>query len=91
MPGRITDELRRITREQGGIAGPEGRGGTGEPAPPEPPGKRYGPLIALAVVVLLASVGWILVQRLMTMSRMQDCVMSGRKNCAPIDTGSLEK
>jgi hypothetical protein len=91
VPGRITDELRRITREQGGIPGSEGPGGGGDPARPEPAGKRYGPLIALAVVVLLAAVGWILVQRLMAMSRMQDCVMSGRKNCAPIDTGSLGK
>jgi hypothetical protein len=91
VPGRITDELRRITREQGGASGGEGPGGAGEPERPEPAGKRYGPLIALAVVVLLAGVGWIVVQRLMTMSRMEDCAMSGRKNCAPIDTGSLEK
>jgi len=89
VPGRITDELKRITREQGGIPGPAGQGG--DPARPEPAGKRYGPLIALAVVVLLAGVGWILVQRLTAMSRMEDCAMSGRKNCAPVDTGSLEK
>ena len=83
MPGRITDELKRITREQGGVvAPPSGPGATLQPA-----GKRYGPLIALAVVVVLATVGWILIDRLMAMSRMQDCVMSGRKNCAPIDTG----
>jgi hypothetical protein len=91
VPGRITDELRRITRDQGGVPGPAGPGGEGDPGRPEPAGKRYGPLIALAVVVLLAGVGWILVQRLTAMSRAEDCVMSGRKNCAPIDTGSLEK
>jgi hypothetical protein len=91
VPGRITDELRRITREQGGVPGAGGPGREGDSAHPEPVGKRYGPLIALAVVVLLAGVGWILVQRLMSMSRMEDCAMSGRKNCAPIDTGSLEK
>jgi hypothetical protein len=91
VPGRITDELRRITREQGAIPGPSGPGGTEEPTRPEPWGKRYGPLVALAVVVVLVGVGWILVQRLTAMSRMEDCAMSGRKNCAPIDTGSLEK
>lgn len=81
MPGRITDQLRQITREQGGVPPPSDR-----PPAPEPRGKRYGPLIALAIVVLLATVGWILVRRLMEMSRVQDCVMSGRKNCAPIET-----
>jgi hypothetical protein len=88
---RITDDLKRITRQQGGVPDPAGPGGAGDPSRPDPPGKRYGPLIALAVVVLLAGVGWILVQRLTAMSRMEDCAMSGRKNCAPIDTGSLEK
>jgi hypothetical protein len=90
VPGRITDELRRITREQGGGPGPGGPG-EGGPSGPEPPGKRYGPLIALAVVVLLAGFGWFLFQRLSAMSRSEDCAMQGRKNCAPIDTGSLEK
>jgi hypothetical protein len=87
VPGRITDELKRITREQGGAASPTAAG-AGEGTRPEPPGKRYGPLIALVVIVLLAALGWIVVSRLMAMSRMQDCVMSGRKNCAPIDTSS---
>jgi hypothetical protein len=83
VPDRITDQLKRITREQGGLQAP------GSDAPParESAAKRYGPLIALAVVVLLAAVGWMVIERLMAMSRMQDCVMSGRKNCAPIDTG----
>lgn len=82
MPGRITDELRRITRQQGGASpAPE------TPSAPEPKGKRYGPLVALAVVLLLAGGGWLLVRQLMDMSRIQDCAMSGRKNCAPVDTG----
>jgi hypothetical protein len=86
VPGRITDELRRITREQSKMA---------DPPEPEPAARsretrraRYGPLVALGVAVVLAVAGWILVQRLMAMSRLQDCVMSGRKNCAPIDTSS---
>jgi hypothetical protein len=81
-PERITDQLKRITREQGGVAAPAPGLRPGR----EPAGKRYGPLIALAVVVLLAGVGWMVIERLMAMSRMQDCVMSGRKNCAPVDS-----
>ncbi len=91
MPGRITDELKRITRAQGGVPDAPGAGEGGGPGRPEPPAKRYGPLIALALVVVLAGVGWIIVQRLTAMSKMEDCAMSGRKNCAPIDTGSLGK
>jgi len=82
VPGRITDELRRVTRQQGGVVPPP----DDAPRVRQSVGKRYGPLIALGVIVLLAGVGWILVQKLMNMSRMEDCVMSGRKNCAPIDT-----
>jgi hypothetical protein len=84
VPGRITDQLKRITREQGGVEAPA----PDAPRSPEAPAKRYGPLIALAVVVVLVAVGWVVIDRLMAVSRMQDCVMSGRKNCAPIDTGS---
>jgi hypothetical protein len=82
VPDRITDQLKRITREQVGVRTPPSEA----PPPRESAAKRYGPLIALAVVVLLAAVGWMVIERLMAMSRMQDCVMSGRKNCAPIDT-----
>jgi hypothetical protein len=82
VPDRITDQLKRITREQGGVVTPP----AGLRAGREPVAKRYGPLIALSVVVVLAAVGWMVIERLMAMSRMQDCVMSGRKNCARIDT-----
>jgi hypothetical protein len=80
VPGRITDELRRITREQGGIAPP--------PRDASRPHRRtsYRPLIALAIVVLLTAVGWLIVARLMATSRLEDCVMSGRKNCVPIES-----
>jgi hypothetical protein len=81
-PDRITDQLKRITREQGGVATPP----SGLHPAREPAGKRYGPLVALVVVVILAGVGWMVIERLMAMSRMQDCIMSGRKNCAPVDT-----
>jgi hypothetical protein len=84
VPGRITDQLRRITREQGGVAPPEPDG----PAAPRPGARRYGPLVALAIVLILATGGWLIVRTMMDMSRVQDCVMSGRKNCAPVDDGA---
>jgi hypothetical protein len=85
VPERITDQLKRITREQGGAGSAPA---SSAPGTREPRSKRYGPLIALAMILLLAAVGWIVVERLMAMSRLQDCVMSGRKNCAPVDTGN---
>lgn len=47
---------------------------------------RRRSLIALAVVVAIFIVGWILVQELYQSEKLQDCLMSGRSNCAPIDT-----
>ena len=47
-------------------------------------GNRRGALIGLAVVVLLFVVGWLLAHELYASGRMEDCLMSGRTNCAPI-------
>jgi len=85
MPGRYTDELRRITRAQ--------QGGPTEPAPGEggdrPTGaRRYGPLIALAVVATVAGLGWLVVRQMMADAKLQDCVMAGHKNCAPVEVDS---
>jgi hypothetical protein len=43
-------------------------------------------LIALGVVVVLFVVGWILAHELYANGKIEDCVMSGRTNCVPIDT-----
>ena len=43
------------------------------------------PLIALLVFIALAVVGWLVVRAVQREARLQDCVMSGRKNCAPIE------
>jgi len=43
-----------------------------------------GPLVALGVVVLLLVVGWFLARELYASSKLEDCLMSGRTNCAPI-------
>jgi hypothetical protein len=60
------------------------------PAPTEEdeddPGTSNRPLYALAFLVVLAIGGWLLISHLMDASKMQDCIMAGRHNCAPIDT-----
>jgi hypothetical protein len=48
------------------------------------PGNQRGPLVALGAVVLLVVVGWLLARELSADSKMEDCLMSGRTNCAPI-------
>jgi hypothetical protein len=48
----------------------------------QPP--RRGALIALIVVVVLIVGGLWLSRTLHSVGSLQDCVMSGRKNCAPV-------
>ena len=60
-------------------------------APKDPgaqPPKDSGPSPVILLVVGLAVVvgGYLLAGKLREMSRLEDCLMSGRTNCAPIDT-----
>jgi hypothetical protein len=48
------------------------------------PAPRRGALIALLVVVALVAGGIWLSQSLRSSGRIQDCVMAGRTNCAPV-------
>jgi hypothetical protein len=54
-----------------------------EPREPDP---RRRAALALLLAVLLIVLGLILVKVLGDADRLQDCVMSGRTNCAPIDS-----
>jgi hypothetical protein len=83
MPGRITDELRRITREQGGQIETSPAPGS---APRGTSSGRYGTLVAVALLAALVVGGWWLVRTMQADSKLQDCVMSGRKNCVPAPT-----
>jgi hypothetical protein len=56
-----------------------------DPGQDDDPDGRRKALIGLGVVVLLVVVGWLLFHVLRNVSRVQDCVMSGRTNCAPIE------
>ena len=47
-------------------------------------GNQRGPLIALAAIMLIVAAALLLVHELSASARLQDCVLSGRTNCAPI-------
>ena len=42
-------------------------------------------IAALIFAAILIGLGWLLVQKLGATGRIQDCLMSGRTNCAPIN------
>lgn len=60
--------------------------GPGDRRVPDP---RWPALLGLLVTLLLVLGGVFLIHVLGRASRLQDCVMSGRTNCAPIDPSSL--
>lgn len=45
---------------------------------------RRGPLIALLVIVVLFVIGWVLTRELYSNGKLEDCLLAGRTNCAPI-------
>jgi hypothetical protein len=51
-------------------------------------GEQRRSMIALGVVLLLFVVGWILAHELYANGKIEDCVMSGRTNCVPLDSPS---
>jgi hypothetical protein len=60
----------------------------GKPAPqndPEPDGNRGRALAGLVIAAILLVVCLWLARELRSASQIQDCVMSGRSNCQPID------
>jgi hypothetical protein len=48
-------------------------------------GSQRRSLIALAVVAALFLIGWLLARELYASSKLEDCLLSGRTNCAPIE------
>ena len=43
-------------------------------------------MIALGIVVLLFVIGWALARELYANGKLEDCLMSGRTNCEPIQS-----
>lgn len=64
--------------------------GTDEPENRRAPDPRWPALLGLLVTVLLVLGGVLLIHVLGRASRLQDCVMSGRTNCAPIDPATAD-
>jgi hypothetical protein len=54
--------------------------------PPRAPQPRRGAVLGLLIAVLLVILGLILIKVLGDAGRLQDCVMSGRTNCVPVDS-----
>jgi hypothetical protein len=48
-------------------------------------GNRRGALIGLLITAVLVLAGYYLMTVLREQGKMQDCMMSGRTNCAPLD------
>jgi hypothetical protein len=70
-------------------AAPAAPGGTSASAPrpgqkPIPRSKPF-PWVAFIAVAVLAAGGWFIVSSMSDVGSIQDCVMSGKKNCAPLD------
>jgi hypothetical protein len=56
----------------------------GDDERPDPP--RHRALVGLLLLVVLVVAVLYVVHELQESSRMQDCLASGRTNCAPLDT-----
>jgi hypothetical protein len=50
----------------------------------EPPPSRARALLALVLLLALVAGGWVLARHLAQVARTEDCLMAGRRNCAPI-------
>lgn len=56
-----------------------------------PPDSRRGALVGLVVAVLLIAAALALVHVLRRQGALEDCLLSGRTNCAPIDTAAAPR
>ena len=68
----------------GPVSKPDSKREAQHDSEPESGGPSRGVLVALLVVVVLAAGGIWLANHIRASARLQDCVMSGRTNCAPV-------
>jgi hypothetical protein len=64
---------------------------TSEPEDEDGPAPRHRALIGLLLLVGLLVAVLFVVHELQESARMQDCLASGRTNCAPIDTSGHQR
>jgi hypothetical protein len=62
------------------------RGALPKPDPEAERRRTRSNIAALVFAAVLIAIGWLLVEKLGASGRMEDCLMSGRTNCAPIQT-----
>jgi hypothetical protein len=55
------------------------------PARPQSGDNRRGAIAGLIIAIVILGVGWWLARDLTAASKMQDCLMSGRRNCNVIE------
>jgi hypothetical protein len=49
-----------------------------------PPQSNRRNIVGLVVIIILAGLGWLLIRELQAKSKLEDCLLSGRRDCAPI-------
>lgn len=53
--------------------------------PGEKDRNRRGSLLALGAVVVIFVIGWIVIHELYASEKLENCLLSGRTNCAPVE------
>jgi hypothetical protein len=75
LPMTAEDEDPKRSKPDGDDGGDDEDGGRTSP---------FG-WVSLVIIAALVLGTWFLIQSLSASSNMQDCIQSGRRNCAPID------
>lgn len=52
--------------------------------PDERPANSRGPLVAVGIIAVIVLAAVVLIHELSVSSRLQDCLLAGRSNCAPV-------
>jgi hypothetical protein len=55
------------------------------PAESPPGGSNRRAVVGLTAAIAVALAGWLLIRELQAQSRLEDCMISGRRDCTPID------
>jgi hypothetical protein len=53
---------------------------------PASDGSNRRNIVGLVIVIVVAGLGWLLIRELQAKSKLEDCLLSGRRDCAPIET-----